>query len=127
MPDRRFREIESKFGQDGVQTLVASSRAALDRIAAWVEADPIDCDYQRVPAYLYTESPDEVSDLEEEARIARGAGLPAELVREVPLPFKAVAAVRYDGRPAFIPWPTWPGWRAVSWKAAERSTRTPAW
>lgn len=54
VPDRRFREIDSKFGRDGTRTLVASSRAALDRIAAWVEADPIDCDYQRVPAYLYT-------------------------------------------------------------------------
>lgn len=103
VPDRRFREIYSQFGDDGARALVASSRAALDRIAVWVEADPIDCDYQQVPAYLYTESPDEVSDLEEEARIAREAGMSAELVREVPLPFKAVAAVRYDGQARFHP------------------------
>ncbi len=103
VPDRRFREIHSKFGQDGAQTLVASSRAALDRIAAWVEADRIDCDYQRVPAYLYTESPDEVSQLEEEARIAREAGMSAELVREVPLPFRVAAAVRFDDQARFHP------------------------
>jgi glycine/D-amino acid oxidase-like deaminating enzyme/nitrite reductase/ring-hydroxylating ferredoxin subunit len=103
VPDRRFREIHSKFGQDGARALVASSRAALDRIAAWVEGDPIDCDYQKVPAYLYTENANEVSDLEKEARIAREAGMSAELVREVPLPFKVAAAVRFDGQARFHP------------------------
>jgi glycine/D-amino acid oxidase-like deaminating enzyme/nitrite reductase/ring-hydroxylating ferredoxin subunit len=103
VPDRRFREIDSKFGRDGVRTLVTSSRAALDRIAAWVERDRIDCDYQRVPAYLYTESSDEVSRLEEEARIAREAGMSAELVHEVPLPFRVAAAVRFDGQARFHP------------------------
>lgn len=103
VPDRRFREIHSKFGQDGTRALVASSRAALDRIAAWVEGDPIACDYQRVPAYLYTEKSDEVSDLEKEARIAREAGMSAELVREAPLPFKVAAAVRFDGQARFHP------------------------
>jgi glycine/D-amino acid oxidase-like deaminating enzyme/nitrite reductase/ring-hydroxylating ferredoxin subunit len=103
VPDRRFREIDSKFGHDGARALVASSRAALDRIAAWVEADRIDCGYQRVPAYLYTESADEVGQLEEEARIAREAGMSAELVREVPLPFPVAAAVRFDGQARFHP------------------------
>jgi glycine/D-amino acid oxidase-like deaminating enzyme/nitrite reductase/ring-hydroxylating ferredoxin subunit len=103
VPDRRFREIDSKFGHDGVRTLVASSRAALDRIAAWVEADGIDCDFQRIPAYLYTEDPDEVGRLEEEARIAREAGMTAELVRDVPLPFPVAAAVRFDGQARFHP------------------------
>lgn len=103
VPDRRFREIDSRFGRDGVRTLVASSRGALDRIAAWVEADGIDCDYRRVPAYLYTESPEEVGGLEEEARIAREAGMSAELVREVPLPFRVAAAVRYENQARFHP------------------------
>lgn len=103
VPDRRFREIDSKFGHGGVRQLVVSSRAALDRIAAWVEADRIDCDYQRVPAYLYTEDPDEVSRLEEEARIAREAGMSAELVREVPLPFRVAAAVRFADQARFHP------------------------
>jgi glycine/D-amino acid oxidase-like deaminating enzyme/nitrite reductase/ring-hydroxylating ferredoxin subunit len=103
VPDRRFREIDSKFGREGARTLVASSRAALDRIAAWVETDRIDCDYQRVPAFLYTEDPDEVGQLEEEARIAREAGMPAELVREVPLPFHVAAAVRFEDQARFHP------------------------
>jgi glycine/D-amino acid oxidase-like deaminating enzyme/nitrite reductase/ring-hydroxylating ferredoxin subunit len=103
VPDRRFREIDSKFGHDGVRTLVASSRVALDRIAAWAEEGGIDCDFQRVPAYLYTENPEEVSRLEEEARIAREAGMSAELVREVPLPFRVAAAVRFDGQARFHP------------------------
>ena len=103
VPDRWFREIDSKFGRDGTRAFVASSRAALDRIAAWVEGDGIECDYQRVPAYLYTESTDEMGELEKEARIAREAGMSAELVREVPLPFRVAAGVRFDGQARFHP------------------------
>lgn len=103
VPDRRFKEIDSKFGHDGVRQLVASSRAALERIAAWVEADGIDCDFQRVSAFLYTESADEIEELEKEARAAREAGMDAELVRDVPLPFQTAAAVRYAGQARFHP------------------------
>lgn len=103
VPDRRFKEIDAKFGHEGARQLVASSRAALERIAAWGEADGIDCDFQRVPAFLYTESPEEVEELEKEARIAREAGMDAELVRDVPLPFRTSAAVRYGGQARFHP------------------------
>ena len=101
--DLRFRDLRSKFGRDDLRVVVDSSRAALELIASLVEEDAISCDFARIPAYLYTEHPDEVSSLEEEVEAANEAGMPATLVREVPLPFPVAAAVRYEDQARFHP------------------------
>jgi glycine/D-amino acid oxidase-like deaminating enzyme/nitrite reductase/ring-hydroxylating ferredoxin subunit len=101
--DLRFRDLRSKFGRDDLRVVVDSSRAALELIASLVEEDAISCDFARIPAYLYTEHPDEVSSLEEEVEAANEAGMPASLVREVPLPFPVAAAVRYEDQARFHP------------------------
>ena len=56
VPDLRYQELRSKWGLEDLRTVVDSSRAALERIASLVEEDGIDCDFARIPAYLYTES-----------------------------------------------------------------------
>jgi glycine/D-amino acid oxidase-like deaminating enzyme/nitrite reductase/ring-hydroxylating ferredoxin subunit len=103
VPDLRFRDLRSKWGIDDLRTVVDSSRTALERIASLVEEDAIDCDFARIPAYLYSESADELSKLEEEAAAAREAGMAAELVRSLPLPFPVAAAVRYEDQARFHP------------------------
>jgi glycine/D-amino acid oxidase-like deaminating enzyme/nitrite reductase/ring-hydroxylating ferredoxin subunit len=103
VPDLRYHELRSKWGLEDLRTVVDSSRAALERIASLVEDDAIDCDFTRVPAYLYSESPDELAKLEEEVKAAREAGMAAELVHAVPLPFPVAAAVRYEDQARFHP------------------------
>jgi glycine/D-amino acid oxidase-like deaminating enzyme/nitrite reductase/ring-hydroxylating ferredoxin subunit len=103
VPDLRYRDLRSKFGREDLRTVVDSSRAALELIASLVEEDSIGCDFARIPAYLYTESQDEVSQLEDEVEAAREAGMPASLVHELPLPFPVAAAVRYDDQARFHP------------------------
>jgi glycine/D-amino acid oxidase-like deaminating enzyme/nitrite reductase/ring-hydroxylating ferredoxin subunit len=103
VPDLRFRDLISKFGRDDTRVVVDSTRVALERIASLVLEDGIDCDFARVPAYLYTESDSDVSRLEEEATAANEVGMPAALVREVPLPFPVPLAVRYEDQARFHP------------------------
>ena len=103
VPDLRYRDLRSKWGLEDLRTVVDSSRAALERIASFVEEDAIDCDFQRTPAYLYTELPGRAPRLEEEVEAAREAGMPATLVREIPLPFPVAAAVRYEDQARFHP------------------------
>jgi glycine/D-amino acid oxidase-like deaminating enzyme/nitrite reductase/ring-hydroxylating ferredoxin subunit len=103
VPDRRYAELVSKFGRDGMRQVVESTRAAMERIAAFVEEDAIACDFARIPAWLYTESEDEISRLQEEVDAAREVGMPAVFVREVPLPFSTAGAVRFDDQARFHP------------------------
>lgn len=103
VPDRRYRELVSKFGRDDVRQVVESTRLALERIASFVEEDAISCDFARIPAWLYTESEDEVSRLQEEVEVAREVGMPAVLTRDVPLPFAAAGAVVFENQARFHP------------------------
>lgn len=103
VPDRRYKELTSKFGREAMRTVVESTRAAIAQIASLVEEDGIECDFARIPAYLYTESQDEVSRMEEEARAAREVGMAAEFVRDVPLPFPVAAGVRFPDQARFHP------------------------
>lgn len=103
VPDRRYRELVSKFGRDGVRQVVESTRLAMERIASFVQEDAISCDFARIPAYLYTEDEDEVSRLQEEVEAARDVGMPAVFVRDVPLPFKTAGAVVFDNQARFHP------------------------
>ncbi|HEV2855397.1 MAG TPA: FAD-dependent oxidoreductase [Thermoanaerobaculia bacterium] len=103
VPDLRYRDLRSKFGRDDLRMVVDSSRAALELIASLVEEDAISCDFVRIPAYLYTEHPSEVSRLEEEVEAAHEAGMPAALVSEVPLPFPLAGAVRFEDQARFHP------------------------
>ena len=103
VPDRRYKELLSKFGRDSLRQVVESTRMAMDRIHSFIQEDSISCDYARVPAWLYTESERDVPRLEEEVETAREVGMPAIFTREVPLPFPTVAAVRFDNQARFHP------------------------
>ena len=103
VPDRRYVELVSKFGRDGMRQVVESTRVAIERIASFVEEDAISCDFARIPAYLYTESEDEIARLQEEVDAAREVGMSASFVREVPLPFATAGAVRFEDQARFHP------------------------
>jgi glycine/D-amino acid oxidase-like deaminating enzyme/nitrite reductase/ring-hydroxylating ferredoxin subunit len=102
-PDLSYTELVSKFGRDGVRQVVESTRQAMERIVSFIQEDAISCDFARVPAYLYTESEDEVSRLKEEMDATREVGMPAVFTRELPLPFKTAGAVRFDDQARFHP------------------------
>ncbi len=103
VPDRRYAEMVSSFGVDTIRQVVESTRLAMDRIASFIQEDGISCDYERVPAWLYSESEGDVPRLQEEVDAAREAGMAAVFTREVPLPFKTAGAVRFDDQARFHP------------------------
>lgn len=101
--DTRLHTLVSRFGVDGARLAVAGQRAACNRIAAFIELRSIDCDFQRLPGFLYAETPDGVRTLEAEAEAAERIGLPAALTREVPLPFPVFQALRFEQQAQFQP------------------------
>ncbi len=59
--------------------------------------------YERKPNYVYTESPERRSLIEQEVQAALDAGLAAELVTETPLPFPVSCAFRLENQAQFHP------------------------
>jgi glycine/D-amino acid oxidase-like deaminating enzyme/nitrite reductase/ring-hydroxylating ferredoxin subunit len=100
--DTRYHQLQQSFGKEGAALVARSSRAAIDQIARLVERTRADCDFARVPGYLFTERESGVDELKQELEAARNAGLPAE-PSHVPLPLVARAGICFPGQAQFNP------------------------
>lgn len=97
------RRLLAQHGERGAKLTIRAGLRAIDRIAEWVARHGIACDFKRIPGYYFTESEDDLKELEKDVQAARGMLLSAELVRQVPLPFDAAGAVRYRNEGRFHP------------------------
>jgi glycine/D-amino acid oxidase-like deaminating enzyme len=75
----------------------------VDLVESLVREHGIDCDWERRPAYAYTEQDSQVGQIEKEVEAARRAGLPASYTEETDLPWPVRAAVRFDDQAQFHP------------------------
>jgi glycine/D-amino acid oxidase-like deaminating enzyme/nitrite reductase/ring-hydroxylating ferredoxin subunit len=98
-----YSKIAKEFGEDGARTYAAANQAALERIVQLVEEDGIDCDLEPKANYVYAEDAKQAEQVAQEVEAERAAGLPAELVRETPLPYEVAAAVRLPDQAQFHP------------------------
>ena len=98
-----YDEVRSRFGEEGARHYAGANGAGLALIADRVAEDGIDCDFRRRPALTYAEDPSELESLQKEVDAARAAGLDAELVRDVDLPWDVAGAVRLGDQAEFHP------------------------
>ena len=99
----RLSSIRSKNGAEGAAAYAAATLDAIARIAALVEEEGIECDFERRDAFTYAGDEQEVAAVEREAEAAQEAGLPAELTTDTGLPWEVPAAVRLAGQAQFHP------------------------
>jgi glycine/D-amino acid oxidase-like deaminating enzyme/nitrite reductase/ring-hydroxylating ferredoxin subunit len=88
-------------GEQKARLYAEANEAAIDRVESLVEEKNIDCDFRRLPAFVYAESEDTVEQLRIEAKAARRLGIPASFASEAPLPFPVKGAVRFDEQAQF--------------------------
>ena len=98
-----YDTLRSNFGKDGARAYAEANLAAVDLIETLIREHRIDCEWERRPAYAYTEQDSKVSQIEQEVEAAREAGLPASYTEETGLPWAVKAAVRFDDQAQFHP------------------------
>jgi len=96
-----YDALIKRHGEQKARLYAEANEAAIDRIEAFVNEKSIDCDFRRLPAYVYTEDEDVLGQLEAEVEAAQRVGLPASLVRKAPLPFPIQGAVRFENQAQF--------------------------
>jgi len=101
--DARYGKLISRFGEEGARLAARAQRAAIERIAAFVDEQGMACDFQRLPGFLYGEDAGDLALLREEAEAARRLGIEAALSGEVPLPFPVAGAVRFPDQAQLQP------------------------
>jgi glycine/D-amino acid oxidase-like deaminating enzyme/nitrite reductase/ring-hydroxylating ferredoxin subunit len=98
-----YHRIAAGKGAASAGSYGASQLAALDWVARMVREHGIRCEFERLPSYVYSTDPNQRAVLRAEADAAQLAGLPAEFVDEVDLPFETAAAVRFADQAQFHP------------------------
>ncbi|HYC92119.1 MAG TPA: FAD-dependent oxidoreductase [Thermoanaerobaculia bacterium] len=101
--DARYHYIKRHYSKEEAKLVAEASRASIEKIAELVQRYSIDCHFKRVPGYLYTEKRKYVAELKNEAAAAREAGLDAQYVNDVPLPFDTRGAVLWPNQAQFHP------------------------
>jgi glycine/D-amino acid oxidase-like deaminating enzyme/nitrite reductase/ring-hydroxylating ferredoxin subunit len=84
-------------------TYAQANLAAIDRMEELVDEHSIECDWERAADHVYAASEEDVSSIDKVVEAATGAGLKAERVNEVPLPFDVAAAARLKDQAQFQP------------------------
>lgn len=98
-----YGRLARDFGEDNARLYARANQDAIERIAALVDKERIDCAFERKPAYVYAPDIDTSSDINEEAIAASLFDLPARLVKDVPAPVECAVALCFDNQAQFNP------------------------
>jgi glycine/D-amino acid oxidase-like deaminating enzyme/nitrite reductase/ring-hydroxylating ferredoxin subunit len=86
--DLRLTKLAQNFGRDAARLVWAGGAAAINTIESIVDAESIDCEFQRIPGYLHASlqaEPGDQESLEKEYELVRELGFHAAYVDSVPL------------------------------------------
>lgn len=96
-----YAKLLDRFGAERAGEYARASQKAVEEYGRIVQEEKIDCMFQRLPAYLYSEQ--DSSLLEEERQAARRLGIEAELTSAAELPFRHARALAFPNQAQFHP------------------------
>lgn len=103
-PDDRYFEIEDSFGSDKSRLVADSFQQATDLVESIVQAEGIDCGFERLDGYLFSLTAEGRDDLDKEFAAARRAGVEVGRLDRVPgLSFDSGPCLRFARQAQFHP------------------------
>ncbi|GAB2764075.1 FAD-dependent oxidoreductase [Salinimicrobium soli] len=103
MIDKRLHHIQSKWDKETAGKVTRSRTAAVDLVEKLVQKHEIDCQFKRVPWYLFSETNEKDLTIEKEMRAAADYGLEAKMLYELPIPIKVSQALKVENQAQFDP------------------------
>ncbi|HXU28924.1 MAG TPA: FAD-dependent oxidoreductase, partial [Bacteroidia bacterium] len=101
--DERYFKMEEIFGAEKTTLIAQSHKTAIDFIEQTIEKEKIDCDFKRIPGYLFLHESDERENLSKEYDALIKCGLQAELLNETPGIVKQGKSILYHKQAQFQP------------------------
>lgn len=101
--DVELNKVKSKYDLDTVKVVAESRSSAIDLIESLVNSYKIDCSFERVPWWLFSEDEKFVNAIEKEADVFKSLRLSYEETTEIGLPFKVKKAVKLNNQAQFNP------------------------
>lgn len=91
--DGHLSSLESKYDIDTVKAVVASRSEALKQMLQWIEDFSLDCDYKKVPWYLYSSNKQNYHIINEELLTGEKANLSVREADKRYIPFPMTSAI----------------------------------
>ncbi len=83
--DDRFFELEHLFGLEGARTAAQSHREAIKAIEKIIQNEQINCDFEKLDAYLFLAPQDSEDILEKEWKTLQKFGMPVKKLEQAPI------------------------------------------
>lgn len=99
----KYYKMINAVGEERTKQYAQANQAAIDMVENIARDNNIECDFRRVPAYVYTQDENYIQKLEDETRSALKMGLPAGYTDTLDLPFSILGAMRFDNQAYFHP------------------------
>lgn len=102
-PEDLLSDMLKHHSKEKLTTFIDAHKRAIDEIEEIIFQENIDCEFKRLPGYLFTSGTDSVDTLKDEAKIAHELGLDVEFMETIPGVNQFGAAVRYTDQAQFNP------------------------
>ena len=96
-----YGKLLEKFGKESAQQYAQANTRAIDEFWRIIKENNIDCQMEKISAYLYSTMDNE--PLKQEMEAARIAGIEAEMADETGLPFAIKGALQFPRQAQFQP------------------------
>lgn len=97
----KYDKLMKDIGVEGARLYARANEAAIKEYEQLIEQLDIDCQFEKLPAYLYTLL--ETEPLKREAQAASTLGIDAYFTQETELPFPVTGAVCFRNQAQFFP------------------------
>lgn len=98
-----YRNLISTIGIDKAKQYADANEGAIDFIESMVQKYNVDCDFCRLPAYIYTTDEKYIDIIKDEAKAAKSLGIKASFTEKLDLPFSIKGALCFENQAQFHP------------------------
>lgn len=98
-----YDRLIATFGEERAKQYAVANEEAIGFVEALVREKNIDCNFETLPAYIYTEDERYIERIKREVAAAETLGLSASFAEDLPLPFTVRGAVKFEGQAQFHP------------------------
>lgn len=96
-----YSKLIHNFGMERAQQYAQANQSAIEAYRMLIQQRHISCDFETIPAYLYTRTNPDL--LQREAEAAQQLGIDAHFIQETTLPFAVKGALRFENQAQFHP------------------------
>lgn len=96
--DTRYHQLIKVVGEEGARELAAGTRDAIEFIERMAVEQQLDCQFKRLPGYLFARNAAQADELAKEQPAATRAGVSVTWTEPGSLPFEAVSALVFPNQ-----------------------------